>query len=112
MRKKLCGILAFLSAVYANAYCAYAVTINPNTSIADDQFKSMEVDKVPSLILGTTFWILRLAGVIILISGIYKLTASRKDGDAEEINGAMLRCIVAACFIALPKIMKALHLVN
>lgn len=111
MRKKIAWIGTFLHGILFNTLRCYAVTIKPDVSIKDDQFKSMNMQDVPSLILGTVFWILRIVGVVVLMDGIYKLTAARKDGEADEMNRAIVRCTIAAIFITLPSILQALHLV-
>jgi hypothetical protein len=79
-------------------------------SIDDDKFKSMDIQAVPSMILGSVIWLLRLAGVVVLMTGIYKLTAARKDGEAEEMNIAMIKICIGLIFICFPAILKAVHI--
>lgn len=111
MRKRILWIFTFIHSILFKTMNCYAVTIKPDVSIKDEQFKSMNMQDVPSLILGTVFWILRIVGVIVLMDGIYKFCVARKDGEADDINRAIVRCTIAAIFIALPSILQALNLV-
>ena len=82
------------------------------SSVDDERFKNMNAKGVPGMILGTVFWIMRLVGVLVVMSGIYKLLVARKDGEAEEINMAMMKIILGLCFIGFPWILTALHIVT
>lgn len=107
MYKKIAKILLTISCVLQYTFISLAAP----TSITDSKFASMDADKVPSLILGTVIWLLRIVGVLVLMSGIYKVLVARKSGEAEDINMAMIKLVIGACFIAFPGILKAIGVI-
>lgn len=111
-REKAAALAAFLWLTVNYGMVAYAYTINPNASIGDDEFKAMDISRIPSYILGTVFFIVRIAGVIVLIGGIYRMLTARKSGEADEMNGAIIKVVVGFCFITLPTILKALNIIS
>lgn len=109
MQKKITAILLPISLSLQYAFIAYAVD---TSSIADSKFSSMKADEVPSLILGTVITILRIAGIVVFVSGVYKMITAKKSGEAEDMNAAMIKLSIGACFLAFPAIMKALGLIT
>lgn len=109
MQKKITAIILPISLSLQYALTSYAVD---TSSIADSKFASMNVNEVPSLILGTVITILRIAGIIVFTSGVYKMITAKKSGEAEDMNAAMIKLTIGACFIAFPAIMKALGLIT
>lgn len=109
MQKKLAAIILPISLSLQYALIAYAVD---TSSIADSKFSSMKADDVPSLILGTVITILRIAGIVVFTSGVYKMITAKKSGEAEDMNAAMIKLSIGACFLAFPAITKALGLIT
>ena len=103
---------AVLSLALAAKNAMFTLASDLPSSVDDERFKSMDVQGAPRLILGTVFWIMRLVGILVVMSGIYKLLVARKDGEAEEINVAMMKIIMGLCFICFPWILTALHIVT
>ena len=111
IKKKIEAIAAVIYAAITYSFTSYAITIGGNAKVNDKRFISMSLTEVPSMIINTVFWVLRIVGVVVLIGGIYRLTTARSNGDADEINAAMIKCTVGGLFLCMPAIMKALNLV-
>lgn len=108
MQKKSATLILQTSLSLQYAFCSFAA----DKSITDSEFASMDVNSVPSLILGTVILILRIVGVLVFMSGIYKMISARKSGEADDINMAMVKLTIGACFMAFPAIMKALGIIT
>lgn len=106
-KKKLITIASAFIFTIQNAFISFS-----DASIADEKFKSMSAEGAPSLILGTVIWILRIVGVVVFIVGIYKLTVAKKNGEAEDMNMAMIKVVIGACFLCFPAILKALGIIS
>ncbi len=48
---------------------------------------------------------------VVLMWGIYGMVTAKKDGDADSINQAMMKCIFGAVFLCMPGILKALKII-
>lgn len=103
MQKKSVALIMQISLSLQYAFCSFAA----EKSITDSEFVSMDVNGVPSLIIGTVILILRIAGVLVFMNGIYKMISAKKNGEADNINMAMMKLTIGACFMAFPAIMKA-----
>lgn len=109
MKRKITAIILPISLSLQYALSAYAAD---TSSISDSKFSSMNVSEVPSLILGTVVTILRIAGIVVFTSGVYKMISAKKSGEAEDMNAAMIKLTIGGCFLAFPAIMKALGLIT
>lgn len=89
--------------------CTYAVTIGPNVMASD--FDTYSIAQFQSLVLNIIFWFLRVTGVVVLMWGIYGMVTAKKDGDADSINQAMMKCVFGAVFLCMPGILKALKII-
>ena len=112
MQTKVKKITALLSSLLLSFQYAFTAFATNNVSIDDEKFKSMSVDGVPSLIIGTVIWGLRIIGVVVLMVGIYRFTSARKSGEADDMNGAMMKLIIGVCFISFAAILKAINIIN
>lgn len=98
----------FLSAMFQ--LDAYAFTVKPDVTV--DEFNSYTGDNVAGMLLGITFWICRLFGVLVLMWGIYSVITAKKDGDADSINIAIIKMIFGALLFAMPNILRALGIIQ
>jgi len=89
---------------------AFAVTITPGVTV--DYFDKYTGDNIAGLILGTVFWVLRVSGVILLMYGIYGYVTAKKDGEANNINGAIVKIVFALIFLTMPWIFKSLGIIT
>lgn len=88
---------------------AYAIRITPDVTV--DQFDSWTGDNISGFLLGTIFWILRIAGVLVFMWGIYGLVTGKKDGEADSMNQAMVKVVFGCVFLTMPYILKALGVI-
>lgn len=89
--------------------CVYAMTISPNVKASD--FDAYTILQFQSMVLAVIFWLLRVTGVVVLMWGIYGMITAKKDGDADSINQAMIKCIFGTVFLSMPGILKALNII-
>lgn len=112
MQKKIRKIAALFSSCFLSLQYALTSFAIDNASIDDEKFKSMTATEVPSLIIGTVIWGLRIIGAVVIMTGVYKMAAARKSGEADDINGAMIKLVVGFCFVSFASILKALNILN
>ena len=110
MKKKtiqtaLAPVFAFLSPMKA-----YATVLRPDAQPSD--FDALTLTDAPGFILGVSFWIVRLIGIILIIAGIYNYAMAKKDGDADEITTGIVKTCVGTLFLVLPRILKALGVIT
>lgn len=98
----------FLAAI--PQFNAYAFTVKPDITV--DEFNNYTGDNVAGMLLGITFWICRLFGVLVLMWGIYSIITAKKDGDADSINIAIIKMIFGAILFAMPNILRALGIIQ
>lgn len=112
-RKTLSKLLAVVNGFYFSAAFqinAYAFTVKPDVTV--DEFNDYTGDNVMGMLLGITFWICRLFGVLVLMWGIYSIIVAKKDGDADSINIAIIKMIFGALLFAMPNILRALEIIQ
>lgn len=112
-RKQLSKQLIVVNGIFLSAQLqisAYAFTVKPDVTV--DEFNNYTGDNVVGMLLGITFWICRLFGALVLMWGIYSVIVSKKDGDADSINIAIIKIIFGALLFAMPNIFQALGIIQ
>lgn len=89
---------------------ALAFTISPDVTV--DSFNQYTGNNVAGMLLGVTFWILRIFGAILVMWGIYGYITSKKDGEASQISTALVKIVFGAVFIGMPMILRNLEIIN
>lgn len=88
----------------------YAMTVKPDITV--DEFNNYTGDNVAGMLLGITFWICRVFGVVIIMWGIYSIITAKKDGDADTINISIVKLIFGAVLLGMPSILKGLGIIQ
>lgn len=89
---------------------SYAMTVKPDITV--DEFNNYTGDNVVGMLLGITFWICRLFGVVIIMWGIYSIVTAKKDGDADSINISIIKLMFGVVLVGMPSIMRALGIIQ
>lgn len=91
-----------------SALTSMATTVH----ITDQQFKDMSLSGVPGMIIGGIIFVLRIIGVILTMTGIYKMVTARKNGEADEMSAAMVKLVIGMCFLIFEAILRTLKIIN
>ena len=100
------SITAFTSCMTAFA----GLKITPNISV--DDFNRMTGPTVEGPLLWIIFYLLRLVGAVVLIWGIHGYLIAKKDGNADEINQAMVKLIFGGCLLGLPWLLSEIGVIG
>lgn len=93
------------------AMIAYALPpISPNVTAKD--FDNLTIGNVTGWIVGFILWVLRIAGFLGVIWGIYGYVVSKKDGEADGMNIGILKFGIGLVLMCLPAVLIKLGVIT
>lgn len=92
-------------------FTSFAALPPVSSNVKPDDFDNLDIGSTVGWIIGFTLWVLRVAGVVCIIWGVYGFVVSRKDGDADGINMGILKFGIGLVLTCMPSILKAAQII-
>ena len=111
LRKRLSAGLIGVSLFLQNTMTSFAFKINANAVARD--FDNYTISDLQGLMLGTTFWLLRMVGIVAVIWGVYSfISAKKQGGDSRSYAIAVTKLTLGLVLIVLPAVLKAANIIT